>query len=184
MRNFWMSGILILLLGCKSSGPLSSGGAEAYASYSEDLSGSLPEYPDFRKKLEENAQGEPVTSVQSVDDELDTIQKRLYEKNKSEPYFSGYTVLVYSGIDRNQAFKTRDDLVGYFPEINAEMQYQEPRYLVKVGKYAYKFEAQKNFSQIKNYFPSARIIQDRFQRQEYVAPTAPISTDPNATNSN
>ena len=50
------------------------------------------------------------------------------------------------------------------------MQYQEPRYLVKVGRYAYKFEAQKNFSLIKTQFPSARIIQDRFQRKEYEAP--------------
>jgi hypothetical protein len=115
-----------------------------------------------------------------VDSNLDEVQKKLTEKNQSEPYFNGYTVLVYSGIDRNQAFRTRDEIASAFPEITPEMQYQEPRYLVKIGRYAYKFEAQKNFSRIKTLFPTARILQDRFQRKEYVAP----QLNPNAQGQN
>jgi hypothetical protein len=38
---------------------------------------------------------------------------------------------------------------------------------VKVGKYAHKIEAQKSFSAVKTQFPTARIIQDRFQREEF-----------------
>jgi hypothetical protein len=99
---------------------------------------------------------------------LQQVSARMIEKNNSEAYYSGYTILVYSGIDRDKAFKTQEDLRAYFPNMNVEMQYQQPRYLVKVGKYNFKIESQKNFALIKPQFPTARIIQDRLQREGYV----------------
>ncbi|WP_026967296.1 hypothetical protein [Algoriphagus terrigena] len=172
MKNFWVFGILSILFGCKIIRPSSDSASTAYATYQEDLSGSLPKYPDYTTATEESSSNpSSIGSVQPVDGQLDEVQRRFTEKNKNEPYFSGYTVLVFSGIDRNQAFKTQDDLKLYFPDLTPEMQYQQPRYLVKLGKFTYKIEAQKAFSQIKGQFPTARIIQDRFQRKEYVAPT-------------
>jgi len=171
MRKFWVFGLLIILGSCKLIRPASGDGSDAYSQYEEDLSGSLPAYPDYNAESLETAEASSPKSVQAVDRQLDEVQRRLAEKNKSEPYFSGYTVLVFSGIDRNQAFKTQDDLKTYFPDLTPEMQYQQPRYLVKLGKFTYKIEAQKVFSQIKGQFPTARIIQDRFQRKEYVQPT-------------
>lgn len=170
MRSLWILGFLLILFGCKTLGIKKSGENLSYDSYQEDINSSLPQYPDFRKIESKTAELPGIQSATAVDDELEVVQQRLIGKNKSEIYFSGYTVLVYSGIDRNQAFRTRDEMFQYFPDLAADMQYQEPRYLVKVGRYAYKIEAQKNFSMIKTQFPSARIIQDRFQRKEYVAP--------------
>ncbi|GAB3227158.1 hypothetical protein J0A67_15830 [Algoriphagus aestuariicola] len=171
MKNIWVLGLLTILLGCKSMRSTSDSGSSAFSTYQEDLSSSLPEYPDYKAQTVESTANTSSSSAQSVDGQLDEVQRRLVEKNKADPYFSGFTVLVFSGIDRNQAFKTQDELKMYFPDLNPEMQYQQPRYLVKVGQYTYKIEAQKAFSQIKGQFPSARIIQDRFQRKEYVAPT-------------
>ena len=170
MKKIWLIGVLVIFWGCKTVGSASLDGASAYSTYQEDLSGSLPKYPDYQTVPQETPSTTPTTSVPTVDASLDEVQKKLTEKNRSEPYFNGYTVLVYSGVDRNQAFRTRDEMASFFPEITPEMQYQEPRYLVKIGRYAYKFEAQKNFSRIKTMFPTARIVQDRFQRKEYVAP--------------
>ncbi len=169
MRVVWLVGLIVLLVGCKSSRS-TSGANSAYSTYQEELVSSLPQSPDYETELEANKSNTSSASVQTVDKELEEVQKRLIEKNKSEPYFSGFTVLVYSGVDRNQAFKTRDDMFKYFPDMTAEMQYQQPRYLVKVGKFAYKIEAQKTFSEIKTQFPTARIIQDRFQRKEFSSP--------------
>lgn len=171
MKKFWVFGILIILGSCKLIRPSSGGAAPAYSTYEEDLSGSLPVYPDFNPESTDAVVATSSVRVQPVDGQLDEVQRKLTDKNKSEPYFNGYTVLVFSGIDRNQAFKTQDDLKLYFPDLTPEMQYRQPRYLVKLGKYTYKIEAQKAFSQIKGQFPSARIIQDRFQRKEYLAPT-------------
>ena len=170
MKGVWIVGIVLLAaMGCKSS-KSTSGGSTAYANYQEDLTGTLPIYPDYEAELAKVSNVSQETSTQTVDAALHQSIQRMYDKNLTEPYYNGYSVLVYSGIDRNKAFETRDELTENFPEIKAEMQYQEPRYLVKVGKFNFKIEAQKSFSLIKSQFPTARIIQDRFQRKEYEAP--------------
>ncbi|WP_111668899.1 hypothetical protein [Algoriphagus litoralis] len=171
MRKILVVGFLVLISSCKSMRTGSGDNATAFSTYQEDLTPSLPQYPNFRETSTNENSSDTPSSVQSIDAELKNVQKKFAEKNKSEPYLSGYTVLVFSGIDRNAAFKTQDDLKLYFPDLEAEMQYQQPRYLVKLGQYTYKIEAQKVFSQIKEQFPTARIIQDRFQRKEYVAPS-------------
>lgn len=165
MRIFWILGLVLILASCKSTGKTSSA-ASSYANYQENLSPSLPLYPDYRAHMSKSSIGSS-ESTEAIDEQLDQVQASLISKNKAEPYFSGYSVLVYSGVDRNKAFKTRDDIVTNFSDLTPEMQYQQPRYLVKVGKFAHKIEAQKNFAELKTQFPTARIIQDRFQRGEF-----------------
>ena len=156
----------MVLASCKSTGRTSSS-ASNYANYQENLNASLPVYPDYRAQMTAKSSFESAESTEAIDEKLDQMQKSLISKNKSEPYFSGYSVLVYSGIDREKAFKTRDDIALNFPDLTPQMQYEQPRYLVKVGKYAHKIEAQKSFAEVKTEFPTARIIQDRFQREEF-----------------
>lgn len=166
MRIIWILGLVLFMASCVAS-KKSSGRAAAYANYQENVSGSLPSYPDFREVQANSTASSSTESVQAVDAQLEQVQQRLISKNESEPYFNGYSVLVFSGINREQAFKTQEELIEYFPDIAPQMQYQQPRYLVKVGRYAHKIEAQKNFAMIKSQFPTARIIQDRFQREEF-----------------
>jgi hypothetical protein len=180
MKRIWVIGIPLLIWSCSTSSNLTDSGSSLYSNYQEDLTGSLPKYEDF-KEASKQAVTESVSSSQAVDKDLSDLKKRIYDKNKSEPFFTGYTVLVFSGVDRNAAFKTRDDLTMYFPDLSPEMQYQQPRYLVKIGQYAYKMEAQQVFSRLKPIFPSARIMQDRFQRKEY---TPSVTLDQNAPTKN
>ena len=170
MRGYWIVGLILIFASCKTS-KVTTDSANAYQNYQEDIQlSSLPQYPDYSQQLNASSQANLVSSENTIDKELSQVKTRLIEKNKSEPYYSGYTILVYSGVDRDRAFKTQSDLNEYYPDLNAEIQYQQPRYLVKVGKYNYKFESQKNFSLIKSQFPTARIIQDRFQREGFVTP--------------
>ncbi|MEB2773998.1 hypothetical protein SYJ56_01695 [Algoriphagus sp. D3-2-R+10] len=166
MRIFWILGLIIIFASCKSSRNISNS-ASRYANYQEDLSPSLPLYPDYRAQMNAKSSIGSSESTEAIDGQLDQVQESLISKNKSEPYYNGYSVLVYSGVDRNQAFKTRDDLAMNFPDLIPEMQYEQPRYFVKVGKFAHKIEAQKSFAEVKTEFPTARIIQDRFQREEF-----------------
>ncbi len=175
MKNFWIIGIVFLLCGCKASTALPQVDATTFLGYQEDLSTRLPDFPDYTQALQKVTTVLP-SSSQSVDGQLAERMRNGYEKTKGEPYFSGFTVLVYSGVDRNEAFKTRDNLAVFFPEVKVEMQYQQPRYLVKVGRYGYKIEAQPVFYKLRTQFPTARIIQDRFQRKEYSPPPATEST--------
>lgn len=177
MKNFWILGIVFLFGACKTSTGLPQVEAVDYSRYQEDLSRSLPDFPDYKQALQEVTKAPP--SSQKVDGQLEQQLRKNYEKAKSEPYFNGFTVLVFSGVDRNEAFKIKDNLDLLFPELNPEMQYQQPRYLVKVGKYGFKIEAQSTYYKLKEQFPASRIIQDRFLRDEYT-----ISNNPNAQGQN
>ena len=180
MKKLWIISFSILFWGCKSTSLISVEGDSTFTNYQENLSNSLPEFPDFIHS-ENIAVQENISSSLSVDNELAGLRNKIYEKNKSELFFSGFTVLIYSGIDSTEAFKVRDDLGLHFPDYAPDMQYKQPRYLVKVGQYAYKVEAQRVFSEVKSIFPSVRIIQDRFQRKEYMPP---VTSDPNAQTKN
>lgn len=169
MKSVWVLGFVVILFGCNSSRS-TSGGSSSYASYQENLTGSLPVYPDYETEINASNETSEEISVKAVDGQLQQKIQEIHDRNVTEPYFNGFSVLVYSGIDRNKAFETQNELIEFFPDIKSEMQYQEPRYLVKVGKFNYKIEAHKSFSLIKSQFPTARIIQDRFQRKEYEAP--------------
>jgi len=151
---------------CKTSRS-SSGSASVYANYQENLNGSLPVYPDYQEQLIGATGSSQTASVEAVNAELELIDEQAIQKNRSEPYFNGFSVLIFSGISRDKAFSVQNTLLSDFPELIPEMQYQQPMYMVKVGKFAHKIEAQKTFSEVKNQFPTARIIQDRIQRQEF-----------------
>ena len=142
-----------------------------YENYNEDLDDSRVIYPDLEEQV---AKTETTTAyegdVETADADLEIALNNLKEANKAEMYWSGYTVLVYSGIDRDLAFKTRNDLFTFFPDFKTDMQYQQPRYLVKVGKFVNRIEALTYYHQLKENFPSSRIIQDRFLREGYVIP--------------
>lgn len=166
-------GLFVLLILTNSCALLQKGGdsADAYVGYQEDLSERRITFPSLEEQVAENAQP-VITSTESlsVDGDLEIALRNFTENNRGERYWSGFTVLVYSGVDRDMAFKTRNDLFTHFPDIKTDMQYQQPRYLLKVGKYVNRIEAQAHYHKLKDKFPSARIIQDRFQREGYVNP--------------
>ena len=170
MKNFWILGIVFLFWACKTTSGLPQAVAVDYSKYQENLNERLPDYPDYKQALQEVTPSLP-SSSQAVDQVLAQRISKNYEKAKTEPYYSGFTVLVYSGVDRNEAFRTKETLSAFFPELIAEMQYQQPRYLIKVGGYGFKIEAQPAYYQLKTQFPAARIIQDRFLRKEYTPPS-------------
>lgn len=160
--------VLLFSTGCGIINIKRSGhAAQRFDSYSEDLSGSRISFSDIPEpKVSVSASGQARAGAGSaVDKDLEEALAYSAKTKREEPYFSGFTILVYSGVDRDLAFKTRNDLYSSFPDIKADMQYQQPRYLVKVGKYINRIEALHLYEKINQQFPSARIIQDRFQRE-------------------
>jgi len=141
--------------------------ADEFRNYEEDLSETrytFPSLPDpdelVSKPSADGGAGNP------VDRQLDEAVDYFVRANKAERHYSGFTILVYSGVDRDRAFETRNILYSEFPDIKAFMEYQQPRYLVKVGRYINRIEAQSQYNKIKDKFPTTRIIQDRFERIE------------------
>lgn len=162
--------VLVILLGSCAPMKKAATGADTFANYREDLSETLITFPDLAEQSSKQVNTASGDSQLAVDSDLRIALDRYRDGNRSERTWNGFTVLVYSGVDRDLAFKTRNDLYSAFPEMKVDMQYQQPRYLVKVGKFINRIEAQAYYYQLKEQFPASRIIQDRFQREGYVNP--------------
>lgn len=162
--------VVILLAGCAGGSKMSKSAA-AYNDYQENLSSYRETYPDLPKEesLSSSQNNGPVSSEAGdpVDSDLQASLKNFARTNANRGVYNGFTILVYSGVDRKKAFSTRNKLYNTLPEqVKAEMEYEQPRYLVKVGRYINRIEAQSLFHTIKQEFPGARIIQQRFGKEE------------------
>ncbi|WP_225444043.1 hypothetical protein [Echinicola arenosa] len=168
-QTFFLLLLVLILASCAGSGKMSKSAA-AYNNYSEDLSYTRVTFPDLPEanQLEPVKNSGPVSSDAGdpVDADLAIALDNFAQKNADREVYNGFTILVYSGIDRDEAFKTRNQLYNTLPtQIKAEMEYEQPRYLVKVGQYINRIEAQSLFHTIKKDFPGARIIQERFGKE-------------------
>ncbi|MGY6559005.1 MAG: hypothetical protein ACXIT9_06950 [Nitritalea sp.] len=162
--------LLLTLLGsaCSLLRPAASD-RDDFASWEEDLGPFLPRFDADAEAVEE-ALSSSSPSVIAFDPTLAEVAEALREQRSKQPYYNAYTVLVFSGISREGAFTTREEIQEDFPEYEVIMQYQDPRYLVKVGKFLHRFEALETYFQLKAQFPMTRIISDRFVREGYKLP--------------
>ena len=68
---------------------------------------------------------------------------------------------MYSGLKREEALNAKKELTGAVPDLQSEVQYSQPNFRVKVGKYFSRLDAQKDYVEVKRFFPTAIIIPDK-----------------------
>jgi len=155
--------LAITLLGtsCATTVPSSSGGGKASLSYSEDLSAYRPEVRDleaednntpFRQTSENYVAKADVTALLNA--KLDT----LAENNKAIRSVNGFTIQIYTGSSSQNAYQARDTAVIVLPEVKTRVEYKQPIYKVRVGKFTEKLEAQQTLLKLKPKFPAAVTI--------------------------
>jgi hypothetical protein len=133
--------------------------------YTEDLSVLRPkvELPKDSVAKSTDMKGKTTVYVEpkfAVNGKLDAVLDSIDRINLSRKFVEGYTIQVYSG-KREQALDTKKQLASLLPEINSEVQFTEPIFRVKAGKYYNWIDAQGDFTLIKKYFPAAIIIPDK-----------------------
>jgi uncharacterized protein YebE (UPF0316 family) len=89
---------------------------------------------------------------------LDSLDKL----NQLRRYVDGFTIQIYSGPKREDALGTKAKMVKAIgDELEADIQYTQPKFRVTVGKYFTKLEAQKDLIRLKNYFSNAILIPEK-----------------------
>jgi hypothetical protein len=154
------------LAGCASTQSTSSTSATQGSGYSEDLSVWRPKVetsaavttPVHNDGRTETTYVEPKFNInKQVDVVLDSIDRL----NQNKKYIEGYTIQVYSGLKREDALNAKKTLATSLPNLETEVQYAQPNFRVKVGKYYDRINAQKDFLLVKRLFPSAIVIPDK-----------------------
>jgi len=104
---------------------------------------------------------EPVEAKFAVNATLDAVLDSISRINLANGHIDGFTIQVYSGIKREEALNAKKELSVSLPELDSEVQYVQPNFRVRVGKYYDRLQAQKDFMLIKKHFPNAIVIPER-----------------------
>ena len=134
-------------------------------SYQDDLSKYRPVFANDAQtdqQKEKVVSNEPLKVSFDISKQLDAIIDSMVVKNDSIRMIDGYTILVYSGNDELQAGRVRNRLFDLVPEWEAKFSYKLPTYFVKVGQFYQQIEAQTLYRKIRNYYPTASIVPDKF----------------------
>jgi hypothetical protein len=164
-----------LLAGCKTTQKTTSSTSSQDSKYTEDLSvwrpkvesgtttpvttGSPTGTPEDRKT-------QPYTEARfAVNRQLDTVLDSIDQTNLNRRYIDGFTIQVYSG-RREEALSAKKQLTTSLPRLESEVQFTEPIFRVKVGKYYSRMEAQQDYTAVKRYFPAAILIPEKISLSE------------------
>lgn len=156
-----------LLIGsCKPTSSTSTSSTTG-GKHHEDLSAYRPETTDpVEKKTDTHQNNTPREQnhqepLYTVNKQLEAVLDSIDRVNLTRKFVDGYTIQVYSGLRKEDAINARRDLLTYLPGIESEVQYTQPNFRVRAGKYFSLLDAQKDITTIRQYFPAAIVIPDR-----------------------
>ncbi len=135
-----------------------------YSGYHEDLSvfRKAAAAPEKEEKTVEPTENIPKPNVKNIQEEVAQAVDS-YFLDQDDKFWKGYTVLVYSGNEREQANQAKELLYQNFPKVKPIFEYVYPNYRVKVGQYLDRIEAQLVYLKAKKIFPNALITPERIK---------------------
>jgi len=148
---------IIFLLACSTA--FAQRGNKPIQEDLESLRPHFPAPPDTAKHY----QGNPVKNVavvrptMIVNDKVNFVLDSIDRLNLLRKVIPGYTIQVYSGLNREEAGNVRKRLVEEL-DMRAELQYIQPKFRVRVGNYFTSLDAQKDLVRLKRAFPNAILV--------------------------
>lgn len=102
-----------------------------------------------------------ITPVKTVNEKVDAVLDSISRFNLTRKFLDGYTIQIYSGQKKEDAMEAKKKMVTDVPDLISNLQYQQPKFRVTVGKYLTKLEAQKDLVRLKYHFPNAILIPEK-----------------------
>jgi septal ring-binding cell division protein DamX len=104
---------------------------------------------------------QPVSFTKTVNEKVDVVLDSIDRFNLTRRSVDGYTIQIYSGQNREEAMNTKKKMTTDLPELTANLQYQQPKFRVTVGKYYSKLEAYQDLSTLRSIFPAAILVPEK-----------------------
>jgi hypothetical protein len=159
--------VYVVAIGCAAPKATTTSSSTASSSgYTEDLSLLRPKTQAgtvdtaVTKTPEGIKKTTYVEPKMAVNAEIDAVLDSIDQLNIARKYVDGFTVQVFSG-KREDAMNVRKQLNSLVPEITSEIQFTEPIFRLKAGKYFNWIDAQADYALIKRYFPAAIVIPEK-----------------------
>lgn len=133
--------------------------------YAEDLSHLRPKFEIVADSADTAAtlvEVQPaIKPVRNVNDKVDAVLDSIDRLNVTRRFLDGYTIQIYSGLNREDANNAKKKMIDQVPELVADLQYIQPKFRVRVGNYFSRIEAQKDLVRLKRHFPNAILIPEK-----------------------
>lgn len=133
--------------------------------YSEDLS-------KYRQRVElidpvksgDTVSQKSVTVAEpkfTVNSKVDAVLDSIDRFNLTRRYVDGFTIQIYSGQRKDDAMNAKKRIQEELPYMNANLQYQQPKFKVTIGKYFTRLEAQRDLLALRRRFSNAILVPER-----------------------
>lgn len=134
--------------------------------YFEDLTVVRPKYEAKATDTTDNSipnvnQIEQVLATNTVNAKVDMVLDSLDKLNQIKKFVDGYTIQIYSGPDREEALSSKSKMVKEAGDLEAYIQYSQPKFRVTTGKYFTKLEAQKDLNRCRRIFSNAILVPEK-----------------------
>ncbi|TKD66620.1 SPOR domain-containing protein [Flavobacterium sp. ASW18X] len=98
------------------------------------------------------------TQIGTINIEQDPKINKLIDAYKEANSNSGYYQIQVGFGNRNAAFALKQEVDADFPDWYTKIEFQEPTYRVRVGKYRDKLEAERKFLEVRKKYPNAMLL--------------------------
>ncbi len=103
----------------------------------------------------------PVIPLNTVNAKVDMVLDSVDKLNQIKKFVDGFTIQIYSGPNREDALSAKSKMVKEMSDLEADIQYAQPKFRVTAGKYFTKLEAQKDLMQLRIFFPNAILVPEK-----------------------
>ncbi len=157
-NKFYILTFLFMLFSCVSF-------SQKNKKYTEDLSKYRPRVdlvePVIKKDSVAPKVIEDITPKYTVNAKVDAILDSIDRFNLTRRYIDGFTIQIYSGQKKDDAMAAKKKMLEELPDMNANLQYLQPKFKVTVGKYFTRLEAQKDLLSLRRKFSNAILVPER-----------------------
>jgi SPOR domain len=102
-----------------------------------------------------------VPFTKTVNAKVDAVLDSIDRFNLMRRSVDGFTIQIYSGQNREEAMNTKKKMAAEIPDLVANLQYQQPKFRVTVGKYYSKLEAYEDLSRLRKSFTAAILVPEK-----------------------
>ncbi|GGK60067.1 hypothetical protein GCM10011405_05240 [Rufibacter glacialis] len=99
-----------------------------------------------------------VAPTHHVGPQVAMLMDSVVQINRNIKYAAGYRILAYTGIERKTAMDLRSNIIQRLPEEKDYLTYKQPTYVLKIGDFFTRVEAQSALNKIKDLLPNARLV--------------------------
>jgi hypothetical protein len=132
--------------------------------FQEDLSAVRVKYDvkeDTVKAAMKDPNGKPLVPTKHIGKQLDLKMDSIAVRNKKLKFAEGYRIQIYSGDDREEARKVRNNLYNLMSDVDVYEVFRSPVFRVRVGDFLDRLEANYVLVKLQKDFPNAMIVPDR-----------------------